>query len=602
MIVWDAWSMISRRIWAMALSWPLLAACGSDESAGSGGTSGASGAAGAAANGGQSANGGAGNGGAGNGGAQSSGGSSGAGGAGTGGAANGGSGGAPNGGAGGNGGAGPTSTTCAPVLTLVDTSKPDHVVGSGSPGTCTESALRTAAAAGGIITFDCGGPATIAIAAEIDLPTDKATTIDGGGNVTLDGGGATRLLKFDHGDYRKNTTVVTVQRITLQNGKSTGTAIPQAPPPCSQGTDVDGSGSAIFVRDGVLHVIDSVIADNHAPDTGPDVGGAVHAQGSLGVVVQGSTFRNNTASNSGAIYCLNSDLQVVNSSFSGNQALGSGTNYIDSSCAVRGGESGNGGNAAAIGIDGGSDGSDSFCGLVFTGNKGNELCTVARTPDLAKQTTTFDRCTFDGNQTGHGGALYFHNSKLVVTASTFSNNTAKGSGAIQADGTDLDFTNVTFSGNAATSGLGGAISLFVGGGSLLNCTFADNKAEGGSGLFGAALAGDTALTITNTIFSNNTSKDCGAPMACQDGSSTGDGNLQWPDQHTVCTNADPKCTPTTDYADAMLGALADNGGPTKTRLPAAGSPALGKGQGCPATDQRGQPRPANGCAAGAVEP
>jgi predicted outer membrane repeat protein len=332
------------------------------------------------------------------------------------------------------------------------------------------------------------------------------------------------------------------------------------------------------------------------------VGGAIYALGSLEVIVEGSLFTNNTGANGGAIYALNSDLQVTNGSFSGNKALGTGTNYIDPTCPVNGGESGNGGNGSAITIDGGSDGNDTFCGDVFAGNQGNELGTVFRTPDGPQMTTTFDRCTFDGNQAGHGGAMYFHNSKLAIIASTLSGNSAKGSGAIQADGTDLDFTNVTFSGNSATSGLGGAIALFGNGGKLVNCTFAGNKAEGGSGLFGAAIAGNPTLTIQNTIFSNNTTKDCGAPMACQDGSSTGDGNVQWPDKHSVCTSADPKCTPSTTYADALLGLLADNGGPTKTHLLAAGSPAIGIGSSCPPTDQRGHMRPASSCAAGAVEP
>jgi hypothetical protein len=72
--------------------------------------------------------------------------------------------------------------------------------------------------------------------------------------------------------------------------------------------------------------------------------------------------------------------------------------------------------------------------------------------------------------------------------------------------------------------------------------------------------------------------------------------------HAVCSTADTKCTPTTVFADAGLAALADNGGPTKTCLPGAGGPALGIGKSCPATDQRGMPRPSNACAAGAVEP
>ena len=51
----------------------------------------------------------------------------------------------------------------------------------------------------------------------------------------------------------------------------------------------------------------------------------------------------------------------------------------------------------------------------------------------------------------------------------------------------------------------------------------------------------------------------------------------------------------------MLGALADNGGPVQTMMPAAGSPAIGAGSGCPPTDARGTTRPA-ACTLGAVEP
>lgn len=56
--------------------------------------------------------------------------------------------------------------------------------------------------------------------------------------------------------------------------------------------------------------------------------------------------------------------------------------------------------------------------------------------------------------------------------------------------------------------------------------------------------------------------------------------------------------------DLMLAGLGDNGGPTLTHLPAAGSPVLGSADAgrCPATDQRGVTRPqGDGCDAGAVE-
>jgi hypothetical protein len=53
-------------------------------------------------------------------------------------------------------------------------------------------------------------------------------------------------------------------------------------------------------------------------------------------------------------------------------------------------------------------------------------------------------------------------------------------------------------------------------------------------------------------------------------------------------------------ADPMLGELADHGGPTFTIQPAAGSPALRQGTGCPQTDQRGTPR-TSPCTLGAYE-
>ena len=83
----------------------------------------------------------------------------------------------------------------------------------------------------------------------------------------------------------------------------------------------------------------------------------------------------------------------------------------------------------------------------------------------------------------------------------------------------------------------------------------------------------------------------------------GANNFQWPRQRVGTNNVDDnECTAGITWADAGLEALADNGGPTLTMMPGAGSVVGGAGTDCPATDQRGQPRPAQGCAAGAVEP
>jgi predicted outer membrane repeat protein len=502
----------------------------------------------------------------------------------------------------------PPAPTCTPPVAPPDTSHPTTVVGTGA-GTCTEAALASAVATGGIITFDCGSNATIPITSTLALRTDIATSIDGGNQVTLDGGGTTQLMSFDHKNYRVNTTLLTVMNITLAHGKIAGTMpYAPAPAPCSQGY-YDGYGGALYVRDGEVLIINTVFDGNTAEQLGPDVGGgALSLQGVLKATIIGSRFVNGLASNGGAIESLNSDFDVYNTTFTNNTATGNGANSNDpSKCSVvaTNGQNqvGSGGNGGAVAIDGGSDGTHTFCGVTFQSNNAGAQAlggALGRTPDNAKQTTVFDRCLFDSNQAaqGGGGGLYFHNSTLQITGTTFHANVAKGCGGIQADGTTLDFVNDTFQGNMTngSAAVGGAICLFGGDGSVTNVTFADNAVDG----FGAAIFGNPTLTIDNTLFSNNTGNNPGAPMQCQV-TATGSNDLQYPKNHTNGGAADTACVSAITFADPMLAALGNNGGPTPTMLPMPGSPALGIGQTCPPTDQRGVTRPASGCTSGAVE-
>ena len=74
----------------------------------------------------------------------------------------------------------------------------DAVVGTGTAGGCTEAALDAALAAGGNITFNCGsGPVTITVTSEKTITAD--TSIDGGGVITISGGGTTRVMMVNHG-------------------------------------------------------------------------------------------------------------------------------------------------------------------------------------------------------------------------------------------------------------------------------------------------------------------------------------------------------------------------------------------------------------------
>jgi hypothetical protein len=507
------------------------------------------------------------------------------------------------------------AATCTPPITAVDTSSPTTVVGTGTAASCTAAALTSALTAGGIVTFNCGSaPATITVTSTIELPVTKDTVIDGGGKITIDGGGAVRILDWNSLNYRATMFSLTLQNITFAHGHVTGTMpYASAPLPCSSGY-YDGAGGALQMRDGVLHVINSVFLDNEAEKLGPDVGGgAIYLNGALGGVVTGSSFINNSASNAGAIGALNSDLDVYNSNLEGNAALGFGANGNDKSmCSVMATngqyQTGSGGNGGAITMDGGSDGTHTFCGLTFKGNTGGMQAlggAMFRTPDDAQQTTTIDRCLFDSNTGDSAGAAYFHNSVLTITSSTFTGNIGQGTGTIQADGSVFNFTNVTFDGNHSSMSVGATLSLFnasgAAGGTLLNCTFADNVCDA-TNMFAAAIFGSPDLTIQNTIFDANTAQNPGAPMQCQVGTITGSGDMQWPVDHMSGGSADALCAPGIyEGADPMLGALGNNGGPVPTTIPAAGSAAQGRGTGCPSTDARGKPRSASKCTSGAVE-
>src|SRR5690242_386775 len=81
----------------------------------------------------------------------------------------------------------------------VDTTHPDRVIGNGRPASCTSAAVVRAVAAGGIITFNCGSrPVTIVMTSTANVvKTRHRVVLDGGGLVTLSGGGKRRILFSD---------------------------------------------------------------------------------------------------------------------------------------------------------------------------------------------------------------------------------------------------------------------------------------------------------------------------------------------------------------------------------------------------------------------
>ncbi|MCU0314224.1 MAG: DUF11 domain-containing protein [Solirubrobacteraceae bacterium] len=206
-----------------------------------------------------------------------------------------------------------------------------------------------------------------------------------------------------------------------------------------------------------------------------------------------------------------------------------------------------------------------------------------------------------------GGSLALRSVTVSGNSATATSTQAVAQGAgIRVDATGALIADVaTIAGNVARASGGGASAEAVGGGlwsagmtTLRHVTLADNTA---SGTGGASARGgnlhreDGTLTITDTILARGTPEGCSAsagdPVLGDGPSLDGDGTCGLPDG------------PLTDV-DAVLGTLADAGGPVDTAVPQAGSPALDAAGTCPdeAADARGQRAPSGAaCDLGAAE-
>jgi len=478
---------------------------------------------------------------------------------------------------------------------------PVKVVGNGTAASCTEAALSSALAGGGHITFACGAsPVTIVVTAQKAITAD--TWLDGGGAVTLSGGGTTRILAI-HNSFERPGPNLRVERLTFRDGHATGTAIPL-------GTDVDGGGGAIFHLGGTVTAVDCQFLDNTAATWGPDVaGGAISGIGNpAAITVVGSTFRGNRAANGGAIGSLHAAVTIIDSVFEANEAAGRGANSVDGS----GQQVGHGGNGGALSMDG-ENRRLSICGATFRANQAGAFGGALFRTSYHEEPTDIDRATFDANlvadePTSGAGAAYLQGTRATITNTTVSRNRAANSpglrfhdhGAAQAR---ADLTNVTIVENAVydradpnTNGLAGGLSTTDVDGTITNCTIARNRAG-----FAAGILGLSGLTIVNTVIANDAA-NAYVNGNCHDfagGKAAGARVLQQADAGQV---QDGGCLAGgVTRGDPRLGPLGLHGGATETAVPGAGSPALGAGAACPATDQRGAARPA-ACTLGAVEP
>jgi hypothetical protein len=191
-------------------------------------------------------------------------------------------------------------------------------------------------------------------------------------------------------------------------------------------------------------------------------------------------------------------------------------------------------------------------------------------------TVTINTTSISNNTSVFGGGLEcFGTGTLILNRDTVSENTAQGGpgGGIRSVGTSVQMTDCTIADNLCTGGQGGG-GVSIGAGTLtsVNCTIAHNidLTNTATSAGGISLAAGATAAVTNTVVSHNFT----VPAAQNERNTT----VGFTDTTSV-------------YSDSVLvGDLRDNGGPTLTMVPLAGSGLVDAGTNlatAPPTDQRG---------------
>jgi hypothetical protein len=227
-----------------------------------------------------------------------------------------------------------------PAGRAADTRHPNHVIGNGRPRSCTSAAVVRDVAAGGVITFNCGPkPVTIVMTRTASvIKTRRRVVLDGGGLITLSGGGQRRILYSDTcaGTWSTDDCVnqpdpqIVVQNITFEDGyDGTHQATCTGNRPACWYGGVDGGG-AIYVEGGQFRAVNTRFVDNRCYAEGPDLGGgairALAQYENRPIYITNDTFRGGRCSNGGALSSISVQWDVLNSEFTDNKAIGWGAN------------------------------------------------------------------------------------------------------------------------------------------------------------------------------------------------------------------------------------------------------------------------------------
>lgn len=464
--------------------------------------------------------------------------------------------------------------------------------GSGSLRDAVDQANRTAGT--DTVSFNAGLNGTITLSSgEIEIFDALSILGPGATRLSINGGNASRIFRIGP-SVGAASFATTLNGLTLSHANSTD------------------EGGAIFVDDSDLTVENCVLRNNTALR-----GGGLYAfpNGSTQLVIRNTRFENNTASsegggfgaqdidavvldgvtatgniaarNGGGGFLRGVNLTVQNSRFVGNTSSTQAPGV--------GGLSGGG----ALRLDGSKATAiiqvrdSKFIDNASTQGQGGGLWISALPPETPPviASAVLERVQIEANEVGFGGGgVLASHVNLTLRQTTLAGNTAQQSGggmAFQTAGA-LALVNATLSGNTSALAAGGG--LHSGSGTTLSVassSLVGNSAASGGGIFREG----AGATLRNSLIANNSAPS--APDAS--GAFTPSYSLV---KNTSGATLGAGSGNLAAGTDPLLGALAVNGGPTRTLLPATGSPVLNAGDpvttGLPDTDQRGLPRIAGG--------
>jgi predicted outer membrane repeat protein len=385
------------------------------------------------------------------------------------------------------------------------------VVGSGTPASCTQTALNTALAGGGSITFNCGGPATIVVTATKTISVN--TTLDGGSVITLSGGDTTGVFFIQSGAR------LTLNHLTLTQGDSgmggcvtvfgTLQATQSTFTTCHSHTNwiFPGSGGAIYSLNGTVALTNSVVMNNSVDLDG----GGIYLNGGQATlnhvdVLSNTAWLTHTGSGGGVYVTNHTNFVASDSRFNYNrigwQGQGGGL-YVYSSTALLVNVAANDNVALNAADGGGFYAENSQFTLQGGGANGNHGLYDGGGLTLNNTSASISNATLSNNTaSSNGGGISSYKGSLLL------NNVIVNGNFVESDGGGIDlyqtpstFVSVTVNNNHGERN-GGGINNYWSTLTLDRFTVSGNEALGNQG-DGGGIYNDGMLVATNSTLDHN---------------------------------------------------------------------------------------------------